>query len=976
MSGKEVSIPGPSTAALNAFAKLALKDHIPIFDLNVPDQGPAISTGSTSLDWVTDCGGLPRGRVIEFLGPESAGKCVLPNTLVHIPGEGLVEIGEVVSRANWAELGQDAKPIPGTKAEFANREGALKICSADLEPSEVVSAYFAGVVRNTMEVELESSGYLGGSPDHRILTLPSNGIGRWVGLDALKQKDLVFCAGGYRVFGKLDNLGGYKIPRESRTYLQIPEDLEETEIRQTLDASGDTSYGNLAVLISLLMTEIRLNQRVLALQSRRQLRLLQLLTSQSDFRSYPLFRKDSEKFSNFSFLFSFTPSLTDLHDTLSAEFIRNIGKSSEECQKGFVQLAFEMKAAWTKSDLELELENEGFAKILQAVAANVGIRLNLFKTLNTLSEVRWKISIFDSTAYEKLLEIWEGEIPQNWKGKAVTHYERNGIQLKPLIGRVREVLEKTLEELPDRDHWSKSQLAELCEQVAAIRLLKRSSTRSIDRIYHTIHLLTHPNIWLDGVASVRNTGNREVVDLCVPIGSWYIAGSVLSHNSTLTLHCCKMELTNNPKSIVAYMDYERSTATSYARKMGLHNFVTPTGEPRFLLMGMDSLQQGETVYEGMIKTGAIPSILVVDSIAAMTPQALFDRDTDKVAPVALQARLLSELLAKWVKFAADYGTTIILINQVRTHIAMDRFEKRLATPGIQGSEKEMSPGGMAVKFYASLRLDIRTQRIVKSKVYNPLTGAMEEVPIANAVAVVAKKNKCGRPFRKATIHLTYGLGVDVERTMVDLATERDFVNREGNEHQLVISGETLARGNSEELLIEAIRNSPNRNNIVRRIEIALGFDEATQSMETSLGMVTVDATTGVTVERSTNTAAGIAGIREQLEAVNGSSNLFEKASLLGLISKKGRGFYWSPPGGKSEIKGATPENFLRSLGKSASALEMVVMDKVSQLEETLNRIVEVGQKPIPMVGLGTASAEELADESDLITDLTDLANLQ
>jgi len=973
---REVSIPTPSLAALNAFAKMALKEQIPIFDLNSPDQAPSIATGSTSLDWVTDCGGLPRGRVIEFSGTESAGKCVLPNTIVSIPGEGLVQIGEIVARANWGDLDEGGKPKPDSKAEFSSTEGALKICSADLEPSDVVSAYFAGTVRNAMEVELVSSGILGGSSDHRILVLPDNGIGRWVALAALKERDLVFCAGGYRVFGSLSEIGGYKLPTDSRTFLKIPNDTAEEEARKVLQETGDTSYGNLAVLVSLLMSERRLSQRVLALQSRRQLRVLKLLWEQSDFKQTTLFRRDSEKFSTFSFLFVFTDPMAEVYEAVSEEMLRNIGKTSEECQKGFLQLAFELRGAWTKSDLELELENEGLAKMLQAIAANLGIRMNLFRTLNTLSEARWKLSVFDSYAYEGLLSIWEGEVPLNWDGKTVMHHERNGDQLKPLLGRVREVLGKSLLELPDRDHWTKSQLSNLCLEVNEVRVSKRATTRSIDRIYHTINLLTHPNLWLDRVASVQDIGNREVVDLCVPIGSWYIAGGVLSHNSTLALHCCKVELTDQPRSIVAYMDYERSTATAYARKMGLEKFKTPEGGQRFLLMPMDSLQQGDAVFESMIKTGAIPSILVVDSVAAMTPQAMFDKDAEKIAPVALQARLLSELLSKWVKFAGDYGITIILINQVRTHISMDRFERRMAVPGIQGSEKEMSPGGMAVKFYAAMRLDVRPQKIVKSKVYNPLTGSMEEVPVANAVSIVAKKNKCGRPYRKATIHITYGMGIDVERTMVDLSEGRDFINKEGGEYQLVIAGEILARGNTEESLIEFIRNSPDRNAIVRKIEIGLGFDTASDSMEHSLGTVTVSVATGNVIDRGVNAAAGIAGIREQLEAVEGSSNLFEKASAVGLISKKGRGYYWSPPGGKTEVKGATPENFLKSLGKNTLALEMAVADKVSQLEEMLNRITAVGQTPVPQLALGTATEEELSDESTLLIDLEDLATLQ
>jgi RecA/RadA recombinase len=399
------------------------------------------------------------------------------------------------------------------------------------------------------------------------------------------------------------------------------------------------------------------------------------------------------------------------------------------------------------------------------------------------------------------------------------------------------------------------------------------------------------------------------------------------------MHLCNQELLNNPSAICVYQDYERSTATKYARKMGLHQHHTSLGQPRFHLIPSDSFEEADDYVKAYWKSGIYPSLWVCDSIPAMVPQAMFNRETDDNPQIALQARLLADLLARWVKIAADYGTTFLLINQIRAYISTSFMDKGKAIPGLAGSEKETTPGGNAIKFYASMRLDLRPKSVVQAKSYNPMTGDIENVPIANLVKATTKKNKCGNPYRSGVFYISFGEGIDTVRTMLDLALRKGVIVKEGSGrlNLTLPTGESIIADQAE--FINQVKNGPQAKKFQDYLYKALQWDRATEITEEILGLEIEDAETGERSSQGTLTGSATAG---KLQLVKAQIDLLMQADALDLLKKSGRAITWTNPNTKEEFRGGNHDSLGKKIkGADRQVLQSQVEAEVKKLEEML-----------------------------------------
>src|SRR5690606_31602173 len=172
--------------------------------------------------------------------------------------------------------------------------------------------------------------------------------------------------------------------------------------------------------------------------------------------------------------------------------------------------------------------------------------------------------------------------------------------------------------------------------------------------------------------------------------------------------------------------------------------------------------------EMLVRSGAI-DLIVVDSVAALTPRAEIEGEMGD-SHVGLQARLMSQALRKLTAIAHRTGTTLMFINQLRHKI------------GVMFGSPETTTGGNALKFYASMRLDVR--RIGQVKVGDEIVGGRTRVKVA--------KNKCAPPFTEAEFEIRYGTGVDTLGEMIDLGVERGLIDKSGN--HLSFAGTTLGNG--------------------------------------------------------------------------------------------------------------------------------------------------------------------------------------
>ena len=277
-----------------------------------------------------------------------------------------------------------------------------------------------------------------------------------------------------------------------------------------------------------------------------------------------------------------------------------------------------------------------------------------------------------------------------------------------------------------------------------------------------------------------------------------IYGPESSGKTTVALHA--VASAQSTGGIAAFIDAEHALDPEYAKALGVNTDELLVSQP-------DTGEQALEIADMLIRSGAL-DIIVVDSVAALVPRAEIEGEMGD-SHVGLQARLMSQALRKITGALSNSGTTMIFINQLREKI------------GVMFGSPETTTGGKALKFYASVRLDIR--RIETLKDGTDMVG--------NRTRVKVVKNKVAPPFKQAEFDILYGVGISREGSLVDVGVEQGIVRKSGAWY--TYEGDQLGQG--KENARKFLRENPDvAAEIEKRIKEKLGIGAVLDAGDESL----------------------------------------------------------------------------------------------------------------------------------------------
>lgn len=276
-----------------------------------------------------------------------------------------------------------------------------------------------------------------------------------------------------------------------------------------------------------------------------------------------------------------------------------------------------------------------------------------------------------------------------------------------------------------------------------------------------------------------------------------VYGPESSGKTTIALHA--VAEVQKQGGTAAYIDAENALDVKYAEALGVDS-------KELLLSQPDTGEQGLEIADALVQSGAV-DMIVVDSVAALVPRAEIEGEMGD-AHVGLQARLMSQALRKLAGTLNRTGTIAIFINQIREKV------------GVMFGNPETTPGGRALKFYSTVRLEVRRSTQIKDG--SEVTGNLTKVKVV--------KNKVAPPFRVAEVDIMYGKGISQTGELIDLAVEKDIVDKSGAWY--AYEGERIGQGREKvKEFLDSEGHEQMRKEIYARVREAYGIDQSSDNID-------------------------------------------------------------------------------------------------------------------------------------------------
>ena len=307
-------------------------------------------------------------------------------------------------------------------------------------------------------------------------------------------------------------------------------------------------------------------------------------------------------------------------------------------------------------------------------------------------------------------------------------------------------------------------------------IMRLGDKKALDK---NIEVISTGSLSLDTAIGIGGVPKGRIVE---------IYGPESSGKTTLTLHIVAEAQKNG--GTAAFIDVEHALDPMYAKNLGVDTDNLYLSQP-------DDGEQALEITEALIKSGEL-DVVVIDSVAALVPKAELEGLMGD-SHMGLQARLMSQAMRKLTGIVSKSKTCVIFINQIRHKI------------GIMFGSPETTTGGNALKFYSSLRLEIRRVSQIKNG----------DKVIGNTTRVTVKKNKLAPPFTKVIFDILYGHGISYEGDLIENAIKGEIINQAGS--WFSFNNEKIAQGR-ENLRLILIENNKLRESVEKQVKAFLGYN--------------------------------------------------------------------------------------------------------------------------------------------------------
>ena len=332
---------------------------------------------------------------------------------------------------------------------------------------------------------------------------------------------------------------------------------------------------------------------------------------------------------------------------------------------------------------------------------------------------------------------------------------------------------KSTKDIKDKDKALEQVLQDIEKQFGKGAIMKLGSSEHME-----VEATSSGSLALDVALGVGGYPKGRIIE---------IYGPESSGKTTFALQAIAEVQKNGGRA--AFIDAEHALDTVYAKNLGVDI-------NELLLSQPDTGEQALEICEALVRSEAV-NIIVIDSVAALVPQAEIDGDMGD-SHVGLQARLMSQALRKLSGTINKTKTTAIFINQLREKV------------GVMFGNPETTPGGRALKFYATIRLDVRRGEQIK----------MADQVIGNKTNIKVVKNKVAPPFKTATVDIMYGEGVSHEGELIDIASDLNIIDKSGAWYSY--NGEKIGQGR-ENVKITLKENKALMDEIEQKVRDHFGF---------------------------------------------------------------------------------------------------------------------------------------------------------